>query len=121
MSTSSQAPGDSGDPDQAADGGDADAHAHIARKITAVASRIATALVECSPFVNFTASAAVIITCSNCGCPVAAATPETANLPVDHDALRHHAKGKNLALCCTCASTELARDESQRGEPNSRS
>ena len=67
MSTSSQAPGDSGDPDQAADGGDADAHAHIARRITAVASRMATTLVECSPFINFTASAADISTCSNCG------------------------------------------------------
>ena len=76
MPTSSQVPGDSGDPDRAADGGDADAHAHITRVITAVASRIATVLVEGLPFVNFTASDADIGTCSNCGCTVAAATPE---------------------------------------------
>ena len=79
--------------------------------ITAVASRIATVLVEGLPFVNFTASDADISTCSNCGCANASATPETANLPVDHDALRHHAKGTYLSICCSCASSALARDD----------
>ena len=110
MSTSSPVPGDSGGP-QAADGGDADAHAHIARNITEVASSIARFLAECAPFVNFTASAGDVCTCSNCGCTAGTATPEVAGLPTDHDALRHHAKNTYLSLCCSCASAALARDD----------
>ena len=111
MSTSSTVPGDSGGPIQAADGGDADAHAHIVRNFTAVASRIARLLAGCTPFVNYTAAAGDVCTCSNCGCTAGTATPEATGLPTDHDALRHHAKDTYLSLCCSCASAALARND----------
>ena len=46
----------------------------------------------CAPlFINYTANDNPIGTCANCGGPLATATPETRDLPADHNVLRLHA------------------------------